>query len=206
MSGSTSRDVGKLISMVGLHFPPPKFPDDQAEAAWSASMVRFLAPYSPEVLAKAAEHIIQTRDPTRHGQRWFPAPAEIIAVCNTMRAVVDAGRTPLLTSGRRDPSEWAGWRRDLADELVRNSDLGREAARGGWVQALWDFCRRRGALPRTQSELVEVRGHARDFDKALDVLRRGQGGAFNAPLLSLGEAMLDKRNERARKVLEGASQ
>lgn len=203
---STAADVGKLISMVGLHFPPPRFPDEQTEAAWTASMVRFLAPYTPEVLAATAEHIIKTRDPSKQGMKWFPAPAEIIKIADLLRRASDTRETPLLTHGERDKSQFAGWRTDLANELVGTSEIGKEAARNGWVKSLWDWCRKFGALPRSQREVSEVKGEAAQFDAHMRTLRAGEGGAFNGALLKLGESLLQRRKELEQRVLGEAAE
>lgn len=42
------------------------------------------------------------------------------------------------------------------DRLMR-SDLGRRAARDGWIVALWTWCHKRGRLPATQGEVDEIR-------------------------------------------------
>lgn len=197
MSGSTAIEVGKLISVVGLHFPRPRFRDEIEEAAWTASVVRCLSPFAPEVLAKATEMIVRDRDPKRDG-KYFPVPAELIRACKEAQCLLSAASAPLLSHDKRDQSPWAGWRSDLANELVR-TPMGQEAAKRGWIGALWDFCRRTARLPQ-RHEIPDVAQDANAFDEALDVCERGEAGPMNKPLLELGRKIKARRNEMAREV------
>ena len=196
---STARDVTKLISTIELHFPMSKFADETNEEAWTASMVRFLSPYSPDVLGRAAEHIIKTRDPKRDG-KWFPVPSEIIAACDLMRRAIQIEQTPLLTHGQRDQNLDAGWRVDLANDLVK-TPLGREAAKKGWIGALWAFCRRAARLPEAR-ELPAVKAEAQVFDEALDACERGEAGPMSRKLAELGRSIKDRRSDLAAKTGE----
>lgn len=42
------------------------------------------------------------------------------------------------------------------DRLMR-SEIGRRAAQGGWIVALWTWCHRKGRLPSVQGEVDEIR-------------------------------------------------
>lgn len=192
-------DVGKLISVVGLHFPRPRFRDDAEEAAWTASIVRCLSSFSPEVLAKATELIVRDRDPKRDG-KYFPVPAELIKACRDAQGVLErASDPPLLSEGRKDQSQYAGWRVDLANDLVK-TEMGREAAKSGWIGSLWDFCRRMARLP-DRHEIRNVRSDAEAFDEALDACERGEVGFATKPLLDLGRKIKARREEMAREVV-----
>lgn len=73
--------IMKFILLVEVHFPRPKFNgDEKREALWMRSMREILSEYEPEVLAKAAETIVRTRDP-RDGGSMFPKPSECIYAC-----------------------------------------------------------------------------------------------------------------------------
>lgn len=217
---STAADVTKLISMIELHFPLKTFTDEATEQAWTASMIRFLAPYEPAVLARAAEEIIKTRDGSKRDTKFFPTPAEIIAVCNTLRnvAAAEGGGTPLLSYGNRDQSEFASWRGERADELIRTTELGAQAAREGWSLALWNFIRfgglrrdkhgRRihGAAPGAPrmpnaEEVAALRAEASAFNAAFMQCERGEGGVWNAALLNFGRTIKADRELLAREVL-----
>lgn len=197
---STARDVTKMISAIELHFPMAKFVDETTEEAWTASMIKFLTPYDPHVLARAAEHILKTRDPKRDG-KWFPVPSEIIAVCDLMqRAIQLESAPPLLAHGRKDQSEWAGWRAELADDLIK-TPLGHEAAKRGWIGALWSFCRRFARLPEAK-ELGAVKADAKVFDEALDACERGEAGPHSRTLAELGRSIKARRDAKASGLLE----
>lgn len=51
------------------------------------------------------------------------------------------------------------WQREQCSktDLMMRSDIGRRAAHGGWIVALWEFCHRNGRLPKTQGEMDEIR-------------------------------------------------
>lgn len=48
------------------------------------------------------------------------------------------------------------------DRMMR-SDIGRRAARDGWIVALWDWCHANGKLPATQGEVDRVRAAHNDM-------------------------------------------
>jgi len=191
--------IGKFISVVDLHFPKPRFASDDLEEAWVTSLVKFLAPYDAVVLNRASEHILKTRDPKRDG-KWFPVPSEIIAACDLMRRAIQIEQTPLLTHGQRDQNLDAGWRVDLANDLVK-TPLGREAAKKGWIGALWAFCRRAARLPEAR-ELPAVKAEAQVFDEALDACERGEAGPMSRKLAELGRSIKDRRSDLAAKTGE----
>lgn len=189
--------IGLFIANVAVHFPMPRFADELHEEVWIRSIEDTLRPYDATVLAKAADRIRRTRDPKKDG-RGFPVPSEIIAVCDTIQREQHAEAAPLLSHDKRDQSPWAGWRSDLANELVR-TPMGQEAAKRGWIGALWDFCRRTARLPQ-RHEIPDVAQDANAFDEALDVCERGEAGPMNKPLLELGRKIKARRNEMAREV------
>lgn len=77
--------IMKFILLVEVHFPRPKFNgDEKREALWMRSMREILSEYEPEVLAKAAENIVRTRDPRDNGGSMFPKPSECIAACRNV--------------------------------------------------------------------------------------------------------------------------
>lgn len=84
------------------------------------------------------------------------------------KAARAAGTAAILLACSRLANIWDAhdqWRREQCartDQMLR-SDIGRRAAQGGWVVALWDFCHRMGRLPGTQGEMDEIRaGHDAD--------------------------------------------
>lgn len=208
--------IAKFISVIDLHFPKPRFASEDVEDAWVTSMVKFLAPYDDVVLGRAAEHILKTRDPRKDG-KWFPVPSEIIAICDTFKVVCavekDGVQVPLLSHGQRDSSEWASWRGERADELIQATEVGRVAAKQGWVGALWSFIRFGGLkhdrwgrrttaqpdTPRlpTADEVAALKAEAKVFDEALDRCERGEAGAHSKVLAELGRQIRARRDEKA---------
>lgn len=190
--------VAKFIATVQVHFPLPRFVDEQQEDAWMASMRRFLGGYDADILSLASERVLRDRDPKKDG-RYFPVPSEVIAICEAVRRDIHAASAQkLLTEGRGDQSPFAGWRSDLANVLVK-TEMGRDAAARGWIGSLWDFCRRMARLPE-RHEVRDVVGEAQAFDLALDACERGEAGACNASLLKLGRSLRERRDELVRGV------
>lgn len=199
-----SDPVGKFIAVVSLHFPLPKFQSEDVESAWLASMIKFLGGYSDEVLSRTAEYIIQTRDPKKDG-KFFPVPAEIIRHADSLKVVIAAEKNqapPLLSHGQKDQSPYAGWRSEEADRLIQ-TEMGRQAAKEGWIGSLWHWCRKKLSLPRTSAEVREIKSDAQVFNEALAKVEAGEGGVCNAALLKLGRTMQERRTEMA-KSTEGS--
>lgn len=191
-----SDPVGKFIAVVELHFPKPRFEDDDVEKAWMGSMMKFLSPYSSAVLSDSAEYILQNRKPKTDG-KFFPAPSEIIEVCKMFDGLERAkSKTPLLSHGRKDKSEWAGWRVELANDLIKTAP--EAAKKQGWIGALWSFCRKFGRMPEGSREVAKIQDEARNFDEALAVCEAGEAGPLSRPLAQLGRSMKDRRESLAR--------
>lgn len=151
--------VGKFVGVVEVYFPkPPKCSEEAQETAWMTGMVRALGRYEPEVLAAAAEWIITTR--TAKQGRWFPLPSECREICDREARLLTDQATPLL--GTRMDAEWSDDRLALAKDLIAGP-MGREAARGGWLIALYDFARQHAALPKGE-EIEGCKARSREFD------------------------------------------
>lgn len=131
-------------------------PGDKPEEAVMV-YVRPLSRHEGDVLRRAAEHFQQTAK-----RRTWPMPADVIEVVATMGTRVAAERrindgTPRLpTDAERDAT---------AKELIVG-DMGVEAARDGWVGALFDFCARHLRLPDDR-ERATVRLQGMSFAAAL---------------------------------------
>lgn len=198
---SISPHVANFIRVVSIHFPSSARGDD-AEL-WLASMDRILRGMEPEVLAIAAEIIIETRDQKRDG-RFFPVPKECVAACERARERIRLQAVPpLLSQGNRDPSPFASWRVALADELIQGS-MGREAAENGWALSLRDFCRRHGRLPQGR-EIDGCKRTAAGFDDALQACEAGRAGVLSGPLARLGRTMREVREAVSGQILKRGS-
>jgi hypothetical protein len=193
--------VSKFIAELAMHFPPSmrQSDDPRAYSDWLKSVLLALTGYSEPVLRAAANEMINTRT-----DRRFPLVSEIkkIADKHAAEEYRAAQAKPLTDRHQVSQSPYSDWRRELADDLVMTG-MGREAARGGWVLSLHDFCTQHGRLP-SGHEIGTCRAGAEDFDAAYDACLRGDGGAIAAGLVKLGASMLDRR-ERLRQRVLGAS-
>ncbi|MCA9181960.1 MAG: hypothetical protein KDA51_10925, partial [Planctomycetales bacterium] len=78
-----SPHVAEFIAIVITIFPAPA--SGAKEDAWVGLMERHLRHQPANVLAKAAEIIVQTRDPRKRDERFFPSPVECTEYCNRAR-------------------------------------------------------------------------------------------------------------------------
>lgn len=195
--------IHKFIATVALHFPRPKFSDDETmEGAWMASMNRVLSGYSDEVLAEAAHRILRDRNPKKDG-KFFPVPSECTEVCNEVARLEAQKQTPLLSYGHQDSSEFAGWRYTLADDLIK-SELGKRAAREGWALMFHTFCRTKGRAP-AGNEITQCKASMQDLHEGVEMCLRGEGGACSRALAGLGESMVKRGEDLRDKVLGKAA-
>lgn len=213
-----SNKVSDFLSRVVIHFPV-RFESDAREAEWLRSMIDAIGGYDADVLAKAAQRIIDKRT-----DRRFPLPAEIRGVCQEIAEDARLEALPIDTADA--PPRFASYRYKLADELVM-TDMGRQAARDGWVLGLHHFVVEHGRLPdankRKPFEVWEEMADGGGIDRRtlmlteVEYLQRAAqdfeayharclGGRFPlAPALAgLGSAMRARSDELARRVLGGA--
>jgi hypothetical protein len=191
--------VLRFIATVELHFPRPKFSGDETmEAAWVKSMNRVLSRFDDDVLASAAERILGRRHPKDDG-RFFPSPAECVEFCEEALDVKQRSATPLLSTAKRDPSPWAGWRTVLADDLMESA-TGKQAAREGWGLAFHTFCRENGRAPETPQEIARCKSSRRALDEGMAILRADTDIFARGPLIRIGQKMLAENDEMCTKA------
>jgi len=181
--------VHGFIAVVALHFPRPKFSEDEMmEGAWMASMTRVLSPYPDDVLAAAAQHIIDERNPKKDG-RFFPVPSECREACDAAVDRLRAAETPLLAA----PPEVPYWARvDLARDLMQ-SPMGQLAKRENWDTRMYHFCVENMRVPGGK-EIDECKRDARKFAAIYEECLRGEH-PFGRPLARLAESMVRKARE-----------
>lgn len=186
--------VSKFISDLAIHFPP-KHARPELETAWIRSMAEALRGYHPDVLEDAAKQIIATRKYTS-----FPLPAECKHACNAVaeyRQFICRSQTlPEFRTSTGD--EWTSERVKLAYDLIK-SGMGKEAARDGWVLALWNFARKNQRLP-SGSEINACKREAEEFNAAYAECVKG-GWPEARALEKLGSSMLAKREKLSAEVL-----
>ena len=191
--------IARFIAVVALHFPRPKFNEDEAmEGAWIASMNRALGGFSSDTIAAAASQIVSSRKPKRDG-RFFPVPAECVEICTEIERFAKMAATPLLAAP--DKNEWSDERLALAFDLVKG-ELGMRAAREGWIAALYRFCRKQMRLPNGP-EIDRCVREAAAFDRCLEGVRHGAAGKISGSLAELGKSILARRDELSARVLGG---
>ena len=144
-----NEDVKKLIMLIEVHFPRPKFSgDDAKEAIWLRSMDEIFGGFSGDLLGEAAVTIVRTRDPEKNNT-MFPKPKEIIDVIDRIQrrrdvdafaAHLPAHGAPRLASTRNLPEfriektdpMWAEWVGKLSSQ---DKDLASDAERAGYIVA-----------------------------------------------------------------------
>ena len=181
-----SEKVQKILTRLGNIWP--KRIDDETLGEWLTDWESALKQFDPWVIDAAATRIVHDRTSDR-----FPLPADVRRVCFQVLAEDRASKPTFnATQPSRDPYA-------LAAELIQ-SDLGRRAAREGWVLTLRDFIAREGRLPG-ESEIRKLIGIRDKFLVNLRDCIGGNGGLFGGPLSKLGRSMARREHEIAQRVL-----
>ena len=144
-------------------FGEPNLPDNADKATIYGAYARALSQYSDKVLQRAADGMLATRS-----QRKFPLLAECLEACRSAQDEI-AGEAKRENDNRRQSAKsndpWSPERVHLADGMMR-SEIGREAAREGWIVSLHDFCREDGRLPnKFEAERVRSAALARKAER-----------------------------------------
>ena len=166
-----SNAVATFIATIGSVFPKPKFNDELQEKVWHTAMIGTLTQFEDDIVKSACNEILTTRG-LKPGEKWFPLPAEVNAVCIRCADRKRAAEPRMAAIGVDTSPDLAGTpeRLRLADELVRG-ELGQRAAREGWILALREFCARHARLPR-EAEIHPLQRIAADFRRSMDEVDR----------------------------------
>lgn len=164
-------------------------PDSADPVAYLEEVSKLLKGYSDSVQDAAADLVIRT-----HRFRTFPTPSDIVTACEDVLSTTTGKDHPEHRMFNPYP-DWSPEAIRIADGLM-NSQIGREAARGGWSLGLHDFCRKTGRLP-TQREIPDIRIGSRQFDEAYAKCCSGEAGVCSAALKKLGDSMLERRRTYA---------
>ena len=129
------------------HFPPFQRWEDYQEKAWADTLVQELSGFDAEVIRRAQRQMIRSRKPRDPKP---PMVSECVAACDEAKRWIDAERNkargPMLDAASPAVGEWSAERLSLAYDLIRTGQ-GRQAAREGWILALWHFARKNGRVP-----------------------------------------------------------
>lgn len=140
MAGKVETFIKRMQAIFG-----PPYKDATGEVI--GILAKKLQSFPEDVLNAAVEHLALSRE-----FKSWPMPVEIIAACKAQQAKL----YPVISQPKPDPmAEWSDAHCRKADELIQ-CKLGVEAAEGGWLDALWEFCRKQQRLPEGQKELDAV--------------------------------------------------
>jgi len=161
-------------------------PDSDDPAAFLAEYARLLRNYTAKELDGAGDIVLR-----RNRYKTWPTVGECVNACEDVRDAASVGAPP---PGIQD--KYPEWSKEAVGKAYRliNSELGKQAAKDGWIMSLWDFCRKNRRLPR-EGELGRLIGTSREFDNAYRQVCAGGGGALGSALERLGASMLEKRSK-----------
>lgn len=185
--------ISKLLAVYGI-----KHESEAREKEWTLAMVRELRGYASEVLEGAASRIIATRT-----DRRFPLPSECKQACDDVRKAMRADSMKSTLSmgsavAHAQNMDWTEERLKLATDLM-HCEMGREAAKNGWIGILHSFARKNARLPKG-AEIEACKREAKAFDQAYSKCVRG-GWPQAKRLEEIGAEMLRRRHELERLVL-----
>ena len=193
----------QLVAELLNHFRVFHKADSPEEAMWSRSMAAVLGDYSDSVLAKACAHILKTRKNDR-----FPLPAEIAAVCVE---IADDDNRPKVLAAEMEAAKanpWSRARTRFVIEQLLSGEMGKRAARDGWIGPLYDECRLRNELPKAH-EIDGLKRRAEEFFAVRSMCHRregwpatGVGSGLAGAAARLGET-IEKRNRLVASVVLG---
>jgi len=169
-----------LLQRLAVVYGQPDSPDPKA---YLAEVAKLMSKYRDSTLDAAADLILKTH----RGYRW-PTPAQCVTACEDVLAE-EAGRQPFSVAPAYP--DWTPEAIAHADALIQ-CDMGRRAAKEGWITQLHDLCRKKRRLPN-ENEIRGLITEARLFEEAYAQVEAGNGGTLQAALLKLGRAMMAKR-------------
>jgi hypothetical protein len=208
---ATSDDVSDFITELENHFFPVKHDPESRRSAWMAAFARELRGFSTQVLVEAARDLILSR---RKDQRYFPQLSECNDACHKARKRMDlVAKAQQIKVPNYDPTKtdpYAPWRREMADRLIIG-DMGRKAAKEGWILMLHDFIWVNQRLPKKE-EIPALRAAVEGFDEAYSRCAavvgwkgKDQVGelVLSGKLAQWGESIIARRAELADRVENG---
>lgn len=207
----TAAAAMEFLETLQTNFRAGKHESEEHEAKWVAMMVSELKGYSPDVLRQAAKNIVRKR-----ADKYFPILSVCLAACEDAKHWIDQANPRLHLAAKQTPG--VDERRRLADELVMG-ELGRKAAREGWIVGLHDYIRDRGRMP-DDGQIRKLKAASESVPGALDAcvigmtkapekldgkegFRQIDGRDLAAELRKLGLSMLDRRQKLTEMVLDG---
>lgn len=198
---SNKKTVVAFADTVLQHFPPFRW-DEAKEIAWAETMVRELSGFADDVVHRAAREMVRSRKKPQ-----TPMVSECIDACLDAKKWLEAQRQSETLSVVHDGGvslqnrDWTAERLKLASDLM-NTPIGKQAAKDGWVGALWSFARKNQRLPTQGKETEDCKQMAKGFDEAYAICVRSPHNPMMAALEKLGAEMLRRRHAIERRVLQ----
>lgn len=186
-----------LAKLTLLYGQPSK--DANEVALIIAEYARHMEGYSVSELSSAADFIARTRK-----FKSWPTIGDCIEALDDRRQKIREDNAPERSTAEPYP-EWSK-RRIAEADLMLASELGRQAAREGWVLSMHDFCRNNRRLPRAH-EIGKLIAAARYVDR----IAAGVGieGIADTPpgraLRRMASETIAKRERLAMRVLGEAA-
>lgn len=183
-----------LLKRLGLLYGPPSTDANQAKAI-IAEYARLMGQYSEGELLAAADRVV-----TKRKFKSWPTIGDCIEVLEDHRAEVHEQNAPERKAEPTHP-EWSDAAFAAADKLI-DCEMGRKAAREGWILSLHDFCRRERKLPshyQTGALIESARFVDHCAAGAIDM------GLCHASLRKFADEFLVKRERLAKRVLGEAA-
>ena len=87
----------------------------------------------------------------------------------------------------------------MAHEL-KHTDVGRQAAREGWIVAFWHFCRRNQRVPAGR-EIDQCRQDSEGLEELYTQAMKGEAGPFSKQVAKWAGDILDKRQKWTEEAL-----
>lgn len=190
--------ISEFVTELVMHFPV-RHESAEREREWLGTIAAAMSTYDARILKRAAQRIIDTRT-----DRRFPLVAELRKVAAQVVAEDKAAQATIrgVAPDSKAP-EFSAERVRWADHLI-NGEMGKRAARDGWVLSLHDFCRKHGRLPQ-HHEVDKLKAAAKFFDEQYAIAVRGAAGPNSKALARLGDKMLARRNSLIDRVLHGVT-
>ena len=171
--------MNKLIQRLTIVFKPPRDTDPKA---YFAEIDKLVSSYSEAELDKAADLLI------RDGSKSWPSPRDICVACADARSMLQP--EPPKPKGYGGP-DWH-LRPEMACFQFISSELGRQAAKEGWILGLYAFysANRKAPDAREIGDL-KANGHLNDAEHARV---QGMHGGLGGMLKKLSDNILKRRD------------
>ena len=193
MSEEISHVEVDFIAPLSIHYSV-RHENDDAKKAWREDYVDAMRGYSSEVLKEAAKRIMRKRNYSN-----FPLIADCLEACKSVLDDRNVGRSPDMGSHKGYP-EWSHERQRKAAQMIC-CELGKRAAKEGWVISLWDFCRNKDRLPQ-RHEIDKLIAGSRGTWQAMKEIDDKNA---MAPALRNLEQTLIKRRQKLTELVLGVS-